>query len=261
MKKPLSPLYFRIAAYLRDGITAQTWKPGDLLPSEAQLCRQFEVSRGTVVKALNLLNKEGLTQRRQGVGTFVLRPALHRMPGFLSSFSESVHEQGRQSSQRLLELRRMSRAEAAPFGCGEPGLLLDRVRYVDDVPWALHRSVIPIAVADSIGDLAGPDAKVSNADFSLYRAFADAGFNIEYADETLNVRLATSEEAELLEIDTAAAIMMIHRNSFDAHGRLLESNEAVYPGACYTYEARLVRTHNVLALNAGQSMQRLKALK
>lgn len=261
MRKPSSPLYFDIAAHLRDGIADQTWKPGDLLPSEAQLCRLFGVSRGTAVKALNLLNEEGLAQRQQGVGTLVLRPALRRMPGFLSSFSESVREQGRTSSQRLLKVRRLSRAEAAPFGCGEAGLLIYRVRYVDEIPWALHSSVIPTAIADRIGELTGPDATISNADFSLYRTFANAGLNIEHADETLNVRLATNDEAQLLEVEPPAAVMMIHRNSFDSRGRLLESNESIYLGGCYTYETRLVRTPNVSALTASKPIQRLKARK
>ena len=80
-RKIKQSLYLDLASEIRDNIVSKKWKPGDLLPSETQLCRDFGVSRGTVVKALEVLHREGLAQRRQGVGTFVSRPALHRMPG------------------------------------------------------------------------------------------------------------------------------------------------------------------------------------
>ena len=260
MRRPSAPLYFTIAAHLRDGIARGAWEAGGILPSEAQLCRQFGVSRGTVVKALDLLIKDGLAQRRQGVGTFVSRPALHRAAGLLSSFSESVREQGRTSAQRLLAEQRLTRAEAAPFGCEEAGLLIRRVRFVDDIPWALHTSVIPLEVAENSCELIGPNKTTADAEFSLYRALENAGFEIDHAHETLNVRQATSEEEELLEIEPAA-VMMIHRNSFDTNGRMLESNEAIYLGSRYTYETRLVRTHAVSLLNSGRRpIEPLKAI-
>ena len=225
-----SPLYLSVAAHLREGIASQKWKPGDVLPSEAQLCREFGVSRGTVVKALEMLISDGLAHRRQGVGTFVSRPALHRMPGFLTSFSDTVKEQGRTTTQRLLSERELSRTEALQFGCGERALELYRIRYVDDAPWAIHRSIIPLAVAEKIPDLLGPKRKISDPNFSLYRCFSQAGMVVDHAEETLNVRLASAEEADLLDISLPAAVMMIHRNSFDPAGRLLEAIEAIYLG-------------------------------
>ena len=258
MKKSNSPLYLSVASHLRDGISSEKWKPGDLLPSETQLCRDFGISRGTVVKALEVLISEGLARRRQGVGTFVARPALHRMPGFLSSFSQAVKEQGRSSTQRLLEERTLSRAEALQFGCDEPAALIHRIRFVDDQPWTLHQSVVPLAIAERVPELYGPDRKTSEPDFSLYGSFSRAGLIVDHADETLNVRLATIEETELLSVAPPAAVMMIHRNSFDPDGRLLESIEAIYLGESYTYETRLVRTQNVDGLPSGSSLQKIK---
>lgn len=64
--------YRRVFEYLHAGIQAGELKPGDRLPSEAELCRVFEASRITVAKAVLDLQRMGLVSRRPGAGTHVL---------------------------------------------------------------------------------------------------------------------------------------------------------------------------------------------
>ena len=52
MSDPI-PLYVRIRRDLKDRITAGTYAPNQALPTEAQICEQFGVSRITVTKALD----------------------------------------------------------------------------------------------------------------------------------------------------------------------------------------------------------------
>ena len=246
--------YLHVADELRDGILSARWRPGDLLPSESQLCREFGVSRGTVVKAIEVLLADGLAHRRQGVGTFVSRPSLHRMPGFLIGFSETVRQQGRTPSHRLVSQQKLSRSEALTYGCDEPALLMQRVRLVDGVPWAIHNVIVPQAVAAKVPALSGGDASVEDASFSLYDSFGAAGIAISHADEAVNARLATEEEARLLDIDRPSAVMLVHRRSFDTDERLIELIEAIYLGECYTYEIRLVRGHGVSSVQSSRPL-------
>ena len=245
------PRYAVLSDELRAGIRAGKWAPGDLLPSEAQLCVQFGVSRGTVVKAIDVLLAQGLLQRRQGVGTFVSRPALHRSPGYLLGFSETVQRQGRIPTHRLIGQRRLDRSEALQFGCDEPALLLDRIRLVDGLPWAIHTALVPMRIAATVPALTGPESRVANSDFSLYKTFDEAGLEISHADETINVRLATKKEAGHLGIELPSAVMLVHRKSFDKRGNLIELIEAVYLQDCYTYDARLVRSSPLSVLRYG----------
>ena len=242
------PRYVILSDELRDGIRAGKWVPGDLLPSEAQLCLQFGVSRGTVVKAIDVLLAEGLLQRRQGVGTFVSRPALHRSPGYLRGFSEAVRRQGRVPTHRLIGQRQLDLSEALQFGCDEPALLLDRIRLVDGLPWAIHTALVPMRIAATVPALTGPDSRVANSDFSLYKTFDEAGLEIDHADETINVRLATGKEAVHLGLELPFAVMLVHRKSFDNRGNLIELIEAVYLQDCYTYDTRLVRSNPLSVL-------------
>ena len=70
------PKYAAIIAALQARIIDQTYRRGDMLPSEAELVREFGASRSTVVRALELLRLQGWLEGLQGKGRVVLgRPA------------------------------------------------------------------------------------------------------------------------------------------------------------------------------------------
>ncbi len=63
--------YSQIYEEIRSGIVNGRFRPGEQLPTEYELCRQYSVSRPTVTRALNMLQSEGLLHRRSGSGSFV----------------------------------------------------------------------------------------------------------------------------------------------------------------------------------------------
>src|SRR5262245_37445381 len=65
------PLYYQLENLLREKILSGVFAPGDRIPTESDLIRQYGVSRITVRQALSALAGEGLIERRQGRGTFV----------------------------------------------------------------------------------------------------------------------------------------------------------------------------------------------
>ena len=68
------PKYAAIIAALRARIADGTYQAGDMLPSEAQLVREFDASRSTVVRALEYLRQHGWLEGVQGKGRVVLGP-------------------------------------------------------------------------------------------------------------------------------------------------------------------------------------------
>jgi len=66
-----SPMYAQLRDILEDRIISQKLKAGANLPSERELCEEFNVSKHTVIKALTDLVAKGLVRREQGKGTFV----------------------------------------------------------------------------------------------------------------------------------------------------------------------------------------------
>src|SRR3546814_14518077 len=67
------PLYRQVKQRVIRNLIDETWKPGDMLPSEPRLAEAFGVSPGTVRRALDELVAENLLLRQQGKGTIVCR--------------------------------------------------------------------------------------------------------------------------------------------------------------------------------------------
>src|SRR5580765_1223396 len=71
------PAYQRIQSAIRKRIDAGHLRPGDPVSSERELARLHEVSLMTARHALASLEREGIVERRRGVGTFVSAPKIH----------------------------------------------------------------------------------------------------------------------------------------------------------------------------------------
>src|ERR687892_1956747 len=90
-----SPLYKEVKARLTRGLAAGEWKPGEAIPSETRLAERFNVSIGTIRKAIDELVAERILLRQQGRGTFV---ATHTEDRTLFYF---FHIVGRDGSREL----------------------------------------------------------------------------------------------------------------------------------------------------------------
>ena len=86
------PAYARISQSLRRQIESKAWQPGDLIPTESRLSKEYGVSIGTVRKALQELVIAGFLYRVQGKGTYVagsfIRSKDHRFYRTHAAFGE-----------------------------------------------------------------------------------------------------------------------------------------------------------------------------
>ncbi|MEV0733411.1 winged helix-turn-helix domain-containing protein [Polymorphospora sp. NPDC050346] len=71
----ITPLYMRIVDDIHARIASGDLKPGDQLPSSAELQRQYKVSSTVVRSAMLTLRGEGLIEGHQGKGTYIRKPA------------------------------------------------------------------------------------------------------------------------------------------------------------------------------------------
>ena len=232
------PLYRQISDRLRS--MAASMQPEERLPSETELARELAVSRFTVARAIEELVDDGLIYRRQGAGTFVASPALKRTPAELLSFTEAVNASGHSVTNELLAFAPTEWRHGLPYGRGEALIAFERLRLVDGIPAATHRSVLTAETAVRIGL---DDTCASAPETSLYRLFATAGMAVDSGVERLGARLATRAESTLLKLGTDEVVVAVERISYAVDGRPLDFVEALYDAHRFGYESRIVRRH------------------
>jgi GntR family transcriptional regulator len=227
--------YREIERYFRT--LAEEGSPGDLLPSEADVCKRFAVSRMTVRQAMQELTNSGLIERRRGRGTFVASRPVHRRPGVFLSFTEEMVRRGLKPASRLLSaaLESARPSETADLGLGAKGRVVRvvRVRLADGTPVALEDAALLPDFADVLDD--------DLADGSLHGALAARGVVATRAVGTITARLARASEIELLDLPQQAALLVELRILFDQDGRAFERTETRYVADRYVID--VVHSH------------------
>lgn len=104
------PAYAQLVKILMGQLAAGMFRPGDRLPSEAQLCERYGVSPMTVRRVINILADQGVVVAEQGRGTFVKPLELSNATFNLDRLRE-LFRGGDQSSVKLLEARITSASE------------------------------------------------------------------------------------------------------------------------------------------------------
>jgi GntR family transcriptional regulator len=97
------PLYYQIRQQIKYDIQSGVLKPGDQLPTEAELQEKYGVSRNTVRQAISGLVYEGLVVRSRSVGTVVARQKFREGLMGLEGFTSEVLRRGGVPEVRILE--------------------------------------------------------------------------------------------------------------------------------------------------------------
>lgn len=233
-----SPLYRQIKHLLLQSLDQGEWKPGEAIPSETELAARFQVSQGTVRKAIDELATENLLFRRQGKGTFV---ATHHEPRVRFRFLRLAadDEQQHVSSSRILECRRV-KAPAAIAGLLELAtndivVNLRRLLLFDDVPTIYDDIWLPGQVfrgltAESLSRNQGP----------LYALFeTEFGVSMVRADEKVRAVAASQPAADLLEVAVNHPLLQVERVSYTYGDRPVEVRRGLYLTSHYHYRNTL----------------------
>lgn len=215
------PLYAQVKTLLVERIGSGGWKPGQMLPSENELAGEYNVSQGTVRKALIALEADRMIVRRQGVGTFVAR---HSRDRTLYQFFRMVGlDETRLIPTSVVLSKRMQRAtrdQAAQLGI-EPGETLHaivRIRKLQGRPAIFERIFVPAALMPDL--VVETNAEMGEEMYVIYQE--RFGISIMRAVERLAAVAATAEEARRLDLKAGTPLLEITRVASDVSGHPVE---------------------------------------
>jgi len=146
-KTDVLPLYKQLTDLLRRDIEEGKFKKGQKIPTEVELSKLYNVSRITVRNALEELAKENLLIRKQGKGTFVNIEKLSRGISGIQSFTEMCREIGCTPGAKVIkcviEDANEKDIELLELEHNSKIIVIERIRYADNVPVALEVSRLP----------------------------------------------------------------------------------------------------------------------
>ncbi len=151
--------YYQVSEIIRNEIAAGVLVPDEQISPEDQLCARFGVSRGTLRKAVRLLEGEGLLRREQGRGTFINPPRTRLSSFSLMDFDQSMRQQERRPSTKTLSAELVPAtaevAERLGIASGEPVIHIAQLRFADNVPMIfeeryLAQSLCPQLLEDDL---------------------------------------------------------------------------------------------------------------
>lgn len=235
------PKYYQLANIIRQQIENGDFNPHDAIPSERQLEERYNLSRPTIRQAINLLSRQGFLYRVHGKGTFVSPPKLQKGMLELTSFSEDMRSRGLTPGHKILEFGYVkpdakTRRQLEIVDDDEKVLRIKRLRYGNDEPIGLQDSFL------SLGDKLTFTREEIEKVGSIYAILQEKlGIYPTEADETLEVTLATREEAGLLNISEGSPLLLNERTLWSQNRKAIEFVRILYRGDRYKYFVRLTR--------------------
>jgi GntR family transcriptional regulator len=221
------PLYYQLKEILLEHIKES--KQGESIPTELELCEQFNISRPTVRQAVNELVVEGYLERLKGKGTFISRSKIRQdFLIYLESFNSEMKRKGLTPTTRVLEFIQekcdQQVSEALRIKKGSEVIKLRRLRLANVEPIVVVLTFLPARALPGflLKDLVHG---------SLYDIIEkEYGLTIDRAMRTLESISAGEYEAELLQIEKGSPIQYIETITYLVDGNPIEFSKAHYRG-------------------------------
>ncbi|QFZ74284.1 UTRA domain-containing protein [Streptomyces fagopyri] len=223
-----APKYVRLAQTIQSRIEDGTYAPGTRVPSENQLVQAFGMSRPTVVRALELLKRDGWLESRQGFGTIV-RGRLAVVEQKSRRGRETLEREESQTPGRLVAVDRVSvpARVASVLGLPKRAEVLMRRFLVEDEGEAVElvSSYFPAGLVD------GTDLGSSEPLGAGIREHLEGRKKVrfDHVTERVSARLADAGEAALLGLPDGVPVLSVLVAAFDAAGQALQVSDVLLP--------------------------------
>lgn len=235
------PRYLQVCDELVAMIRGGTVTIGDMLPTELELCEQFEISRHTAREALRRVEAMGLVERRRGSGTRVkakFAPVVYNQ--FVDSL-EGLLQYGK-ATRLVIQHTHMSTTPSAlddefdlPSGQEIPHLTGIRYQRDQDPPLALCFVELwaPSATPEQTRRLLDLD----RSERALYDLLDF--MNLSRVSQTLSADAMDRKVAKVLDAEPGSPALVVIRRYYDLSERLVLLTLSTHPKNRFRYTTEL----------------------
>lgn len=221
-------LYAVIKEELLDRIKTGQYKKGDQIPTELELCEEFNASRTTVRVALNQLTMEGYLIRQQGRGTYVAGQKVKQtLSHTIKRYSDQIAVQGKEAKISLISLTVVPANELLErtlnVKTNTPIQRIERVRSANDEPTQYEIAYIPWDVA--------PGITKEHAEHSIYASLADH-FNVHIGKTTEQIEILLADERASIHLQCEEGLPCFYIETIaeDHQENIVEFSRAYFRG-------------------------------
>ncbi len=231
-------LFREVAEKIAQRVDKDVYVTSQKLPSEYDLAEEFQCSRLTVRKAIDLLISKNILVKEKGKGTYVMKqPKIQSGSGGLQSFTETARTQGKSTRTEVL---RFEIAKDLPvkirqsFGnyAKEPIVNLVRLRYFDDEPMTVENLYI---LKRYLGEITKEQLQLS-----LYNVI-EKNIEIGYSHQEVEAVKTTPDIAKLLQVALDEPILLVHSMTYSPSAKPILHDTSFYRADKYTFKNTLVR--------------------
>ncbi|WNC12482.1 GntR family transcriptional regulator [Brevibacillus brevis] len=201
---------------IKGDIESGQLRPGERLPSEAELSKQLGISRATLREALRLLEEEKIVIRRHGVGTFInSKPVFSGGIGELFSVTDAIERQGYSAGTMILETSFGESADEErkrlSLNPGEGVLIVERIRTADGEPVVYCVDRIPAHLV--------PEGYTAVGESIFKWLESVIGLRIAYAVTDIVPMGYNEKVSNLLQCDKSTPILLLKQIHYDESER------------------------------------------
>ncbi|MGL5350297.1 MAG: GntR family transcriptional regulator [Cetobacterium sp.] len=220
------PLYEQITREIKKSIENGLYKYGELIPTEVEFCKNFNVSRTTMQKALDSLVRDQILTRVKGRGTYVSGKKINqKFTSTLMNYNKEMEMKGIIPYTKVLEKSIISANEDISIklniNLNEPVFKLVRVRFADEIPILYVTTYIPFLKANFIYE----------KDFekeSLYDILEENNIIVKKASRTLEIKRSDELLAKHLDISTNEPLLYFETITTTEFEDTIEYSECYY---------------------------------
>jgi GntR family transcriptional regulator len=215
-KSSLVPYYYQLQEALKQEIDAGSWKPGELLPSEAELSDAFGVSRTVIRQALDVLEADAQVLRIKGKGSFVAEPKLRYETSAAGGGVRTDQLEHSAKVSRVVNVRRTMVGESLKrlldLRADADVLELTVVQAIQDVPVSLNQLFIRTDASKSLAKVVAsgsfPDLRENDADL-LVQLARRYGVKASQSEVTVEATLANKFETDVLGVTLRTPMFLL----------------------------------------------------